>query len=276
MGELADELFPDLEARLRHRAGPLPPPRPGDWLAEHTEKGQTFRQFLADPAGRDTAQSILHLYLLGHFDGVREQVVARVQEYLALFFVAPVSVRRLPLSDVPAWARRRHPEWGGKQLLTDFVLRDLLGREAPDDALACLALTARDLWLGGGWNFVFGQADLCGRAAVCSLHRLGWPGKGEREFRACLRRALRVAAHEVGHALGLRHCVASRCLMNGFNSRGELDRTPLHPCPVCLRKLLWCRRAEPVSYLRGLAEFCSGQGLAEAAWYERAAAALEG
>lgn len=27
--------YPDLEQKLRPLADPLPPPRPGDWLAEH-------------------------------------------------------------------------------------------------------------------------------------------------------------------------------------------------------------------------------------------------
>jgi hypothetical protein len=37
---------PDLERKLRPLADPLPPPRPGDWLAEHDEPGQTFAEYL--------------------------------------------------------------------------------------------------------------------------------------------------------------------------------------------------------------------------------------
>ena len=40
------EPFPDLEERLRPLADPLSPPRPGDWLAEHDEPGQTFAEYL--------------------------------------------------------------------------------------------------------------------------------------------------------------------------------------------------------------------------------------
>src|SRR5262249_9276358 len=184
--------------------------------------------------------------------------------------------RRVPLSDIPARARRRHPAWGVKQLLSTFILREILEPDVPDDALAYLALTARDLWPGPGWNFVFGQANLRRRVGVWSIHRNGWPGKNAEAFQLCLRRALLIAAHETGHALTMRHCTAHRCLMNGCNSQEEQDRAPLHPCPMCLRKLLWNLQVEPAAYLKRLAEFCERNGLEDGGWYARAAEALEG
>ena len=39
-------LYPELEQKLRLLANHLPPPRPGDWLAEHDETGQTFTEYL--------------------------------------------------------------------------------------------------------------------------------------------------------------------------------------------------------------------------------------
>lgn len=46
-GTPTEELYPEVEDRLRPLAEPLERPRPGDWLAEHREKGQTFRQYPA-------------------------------------------------------------------------------------------------------------------------------------------------------------------------------------------------------------------------------------
>ena len=47
---------------------PLPPPNPGDWLAEHPELGQTFDQFLHAPHQRpDARRSRLYLLPLGDF-----------------------------------------------------------------------------------------------------------------------------------------------------------------------------------------------------------------
>jgi archaemetzincin len=63
--------------------------------------------------------------------------------------------------------------------------------------------------------------------------------------------------------------------MNGSNHQQQRDARPLHLCPVCLRKLSWNLRAEPVAYLTRLKAFCRHLGLEpESVWYERATAAL--
>jgi archaemetzincin len=272
-----DNLYPEVEDRLRPLASPLPPPRPGDWLSEHREKGQTFRQYLAaDPVRRGDELSTIYLCLLGEFTGPQQQILDLCRDYLALFFDVPVQVRRrVPLSQVPAAARRRHPQWGDKQLLTTYILRDVLEPDRPADALAYLALTTRDLWPGAGWNFVFGQANLRRRIGVWSIYRSGYPGPGEAAYRLSLRRTLALATHEAGHVLTLRHCTAFTCLMNGSNHQEERDSRPMHLCPVCLRKLLWNLQADPLPYLRRLEAFCRSQRFGEDAdWYAQAVAAL--
>jgi archaemetzincin len=157
-------------------------------------------------------------------------------------------------------------------VLTGYILHEVLGRERPADALAYLALTASDLWPGKGWNFLYGEADLRKRTGVWSIYRDGDPSD---DFSLCLRRALRTATHELGHVLTMHHCTAFHCLMNGFNHQEERDATPLHLCPVCLRKLCWNLRVEPMPYLMKLNTFCQQNGLEpESVWYERAIAAL--
>jgi archaemetzincin len=276
-GQPTDDTLPDLERRLRPLAAPLGAPEPGDWLSENHEKGQTFRQYLsANPVHRDRERNTLYLCLVGGFIEAQQRIVERTREYLQLFFDVPVHVRRrLPLSEIPAHARRTHPDWGDKQILSTFILREILEPDRPDDALAYLALTARDLWLGEGWNFVFGEANLRRRVGLLSLYRLGYPGPGEEAIRLCLRRTLQTASHETGHMLTMRHCTAFACLMNGCNHCAEQDRQPLHPCPVCLRKLLWNLSVEPISWLWRLGAFVADQGLEDALWFVRAATALE-
>jgi len=271
-----EDYYTDLEHRLLHLAKPMPRLRPGDWQAEYREKGQTFSQYLgANPVRRDREYKTIYLCLLGEFDGPRRQILDLVQQYLALFFDMPVLVRRqVPFSVIPADARRKHPDEGHKQLLTEFILQDLLRPDLPGDALAYLAVTGRDLWSGEGWNYAFGEADLYKRVGVLSTYRSGWPGGGEEAFRLSLRRMLLIATHETGHTLTIKHCTAHRCLMNGCNSHEERDEMPLNPCPVCLRKLCWNLQVEPVPYLRRLATFCGEHGLDEAVWYASAVEAL--
>ena len=63
--------------------------------------------------------------------------------------------------------------------------------------------------------------------------------------------------------------------MNGSNHQEEKDRRPMRLCPVCLRKLCWNLRVEPVPYLTKLNAFCQQHGLdPESIWYEKALAAL--
>jgi archaemetzincin len=277
LAEKEANLYPEMEGKLRPLALPLEKPGPGDWLAEHRERGQTFRQYLsANPVRRGNGLNAIYLCLLGDFTQPQERILERAREYLGLWFDVPVHVRcRMPLSAIPAHARRRHPESGGKQFLTTFILRELLEPDRPDDALAYLALTTRDLWPGQGWNFLFGEADFRRRVGVWSLYRYGNPGQSAKEYRRCLRQTLMLATHETGHVLTMAHCTAYRCLMNGINSLQELDRSPMYLCPVCLRKLLWNLQVEPVPYLKRVEEFCRQHGLEEAVWYAEAVAELE-
>jgi archaemetzincin len=271
-----DNLYHEVEDRLRLLSVPLEKPEAGDWLAEHPEPGQTFAEYLAArPVRRGRDLTTIYLCLVGEFDGPQQGVLELTQEYLGLFFDVTVVVRRrVPLADIPARARRTHPDWGDDQILSTYVLRKLLEPDRPDDALAYLALTASDLWPGKGWNFVFGQANLRKRVGVWSIYRNGDPNEGGEAERLCLRRTLMTATHEMGHILTMKHCTAFSCLMNGSNHQAERDRRPLHPCPVCLRKLLWNLQAEPVAYLMRLAEFCEGHRVGDdACWFARAAEA---
>jgi archaemetzincin len=248
----------------------------GDWLAEHPEQGQTFAEYQdARPVRKSKKLNTIYLCFIGELSEAQRRILALARDYLTLFFDCPVKVnRQVGLASIPARARRTHPSRGDPQVLTGYVLHEVLGPERPADALAYLALTASDLWPGEGWNFVFGQADLRQRTGAWSIYRNGDPGK---DFTRCLRRALGTASHETGHILGMAHCIAYLCLMNGSNHQEEKDRRPMHLCPVCLRKLCWNLRFEPVPYLTKLNTFSQQHGLdVESGWYEKAIAALAG
>lgn len=273
------EPYLELEQKLRPLADPLPPPRPGDWLAEHDEPGQTFAEYRhARPVRRSDTLTTIYLCFVGDFGEAQRRVLDLTRQYLALFYDCPVKVNReIALASIPARARRTHPSWGDEQVLTGYVLHELLGPERPADALAYVALTASDLWPGRGWNFVFGEANLRQRTGVWSIYRNGVPAQGEAAFRLCQRRTLATSSHELGHVLTIYHCTAFRCLMNGSNHQEERDARPLHLCPVCLRKLCWNLQVEPVPYLTRLKAFCQQNGLdPERGWYEKVMAALAG
>lgn len=162
----------------------------------------------------------------------------------------------LPLAGLPARARRTHPAWGDKQILTTYVLEKVLQPRLPKDAAAMIALTPSDLWPGRGWNFVFGQASLRDRVGVWSMYRQGDPEGGEEQYRLFLLRMLKTAAHEIAHMFSLMHCTMYECGMCGSNSRAEADRRPLALCPECMAKVCFAARYDPLERYRKLAEFC--------------------
>jgi hypothetical protein len=196
--------------RLTPLHEPLEKPQPGDWLAQHKEPGQTFDEYLGcspiTPRGR---RSVLYVQALGPLTPTQRKIVDLTREYLACYFgVTCREGNDLLDALVPASARRTHPAWGDKQILSTYVLDKVLKPRLPSDAAASIALTASDLWPGEGWNFVFGQASLQDRVGVWSLCRFGDPNESDKAFRLCLRRTLQTASHETGHMFSILHCTA--------------------------------------------------------------------
>jgi len=252
-------------------------PRSGDWLAAHPEPGQTFEQYLASDPDRATGpRRVLCVCTLGSLSGEQREVVGAVREFLGLHFGLPV--REAPalgaLRPLPN-ARRMGP-LGDEQLLTGWILGELLPPQVPLDAAAFLAFTGEDLWPGADWNFVFGQATGRQRVGVFSLRRLGGPWEGRASSRMTLLGALKLSSHETGHMFGFKHCTLYACGMNGSNNLEELDRNPLELCPVCLSKLVFATGVDRRERFRRLEAFAKDHGLEpEALLYGRSALALE-
>jgi archaemetzincin len=256
---------------------PLGPPRPGDWLASHEENGQTYTEYVRGrPVRAEGRRRVIYIQPLGDFSPTERKIVDLTAEYMRIFFQLPVRIRGdLSLALIPERARRKHPQWGMSQILSTYVLSDVLRPRLPPDAVAMIALTTSDLWPGEGWNFVFGQASLADRVGVWSIHRFGDPQKNEDAFRLTLRRTLATATHETGHMFSMEHCIFYECSMCGSNSLPEADRCPLWLCPHCLAKLCYATGANPQKRFRDLVAFAKAQGLArEAEFWQKSLNAL--
>lgn len=256
-----------------HRAKRTPP-EPWEWLAQHKEDGQTFAGYVASRPNRVTAErTTLYLQPIGAFDAPRLRLIADTADLLRRFYGTPVTIAgALDPAAIPAKARRTNPQGGQEQFLTGHLLEQVLKPRRPADAVAVLGLTTTDLWPGEGWNFVFGMATFTERVGVWSLWRYGDPAE---DYTTCLRRTLKVAAHETGHMIGIAHCIAWECLMNGSNSLRETDAGPLHFCPECEAKVWWACGSDPAKRYASLVEFAKARQLhAEAAFWERSRAAI--
>ncbi|HEB12284.1 MAG TPA: hypothetical protein ENI11_01245 [Actinobacteria bacterium] len=92
-----------------------------------------------------------------------------------------------------------------------------------------LGITEVDLY-SPGLNFVFGQADVGGKASMISLARL-YPKEEDTDSVLFRERALKEATHELGHTFGLEHCRDKHCVMFFSNGIQETDIKSTYFCP---------------------------------------------
>jgi archaemetzincin len=99
-----------------------------------------------------------------------------------------------------------------------------------------LAITDFDLYKTSH-QFIFGDASEEHRVAVVSLSRLRSEFYGERgDANLLFQRTLKEAVHDIGHALGLKHCFNARCAMYFSNSIFDTDNKLSHFCDSCEKR----------------------------------------
>jgi archaemetzincin len=235
-----------------------------DWLDSHQEPGQTFDQYLSSRPNRPgSVRKKLYVLPIGSFEKGIAPDLEKLKDYTAAYY-HPMPVEMLPVTadaEVPAKAR---VHLGKKQWKSTDILR-WLPRKLPADAYAMIAVTMTDLYPDENWNFVFGQASTRERVGVFSFARYHPSWSGENPDAGTeglvLRRAAKILTHEMGHMFGIRHCIHYECNMNGANHLDEADATPMHLCPVCLRKLHHAVRFDPAARYGKLREFYEVNGM---------------
>ncbi|MCA9719161.1 MAG: hypothetical protein KC468_31120, partial [Myxococcales bacterium] len=252
---------------------PIATPQPGDWLAEHHERGQSFERFQrSSPNQPDNARQTIYVQPLGATEGAPLDALTR---FTADYFQLPV--KTLPTLSLEALRVTERDNDGVRQLLAPELLTRLAER-LPDDAYCLIGVTMTDLYPDPEWNFVFGYASLSERVGVHSLARYD-PAFYGRDVSAPVRDALvlergaKVMAHELGHMFGMQHCVYYDCVMNGSNHLDESDDKPMHLCPLCLRKLQASVGFDPGARYQRLGARYEALGLSrDAEWARRRAA----
>ena len=112
------------------------------------------------------------------------------------------------------------------------ILKALL-RYAPRDAARVLGVTEADLGIPM-LTFLFGQAQLDGRAAIISTCRLRQEFYGLAPDQALLReRIIKEMLHELGHTFGLTHCPDGKCAMSLATHIEFVDTKSASYCPRC-------------------------------------------
>ena len=160
-------------------------------------------------------------------------VISRIQENLNMAF--PKSKCTLIPETLPipeeSFNRTR------KQHRSDFLLgkiRDYAKKEKTLNRV--LGIVNIDIFVPR-LNFVFGEAECPGKAALISLYRLKPEFYGEPpNMDLFVERSTKEAVHELGHTLGLRHCLNPFCVMYFSNSIFETDRKQSLFCNKCHMK----------------------------------------
>jgi archaemetzincin len=244
-------LAPEMKRAFDHTAfEPMPEPGPDDWLARHPEKPQSFEDYLRADRNVPTRQrNVIYLVPVGDFPTTAPPL-AQLAKIVHAFFM--LEVKTLPpvnVGNVTA-KTRINEDTHKRQLLAPEVL-GWLRKRLPDDAFGLVAVTMEDLYPEPSWNFVFGMASLKERVGVQSLarHDPAFFGEPRRPGwqKLARRRATWTLLHEISHMFGLTHCTYWRCVVAGSNHQEEADRSPLHACPVCLRKLYSAIRFDPAA-----------------------------
>ena len=166
----------------------------------------------------------MHLWWIGEKDpGPR--TLEHVRAHLERAVGAPVGIWASAERPPDAYDARRK-QWSTARILA------WLGTAGPPGKV--LAVTDQDLFIPI-LTFVFGEAQLNGRAAVVSTARLGEPGLPDP--RVALERLAKESVHEIGHCFGLVHCDTPGCVMGRSASARDVDRKKGEFCTRCRRRV---------------------------------------
>ena len=160
--------------------------------------------------------------------------ISRVQEALNTIFprttCTPIA-QTLPIPEEALNERRQ-------QHNSSIILSKIQSYAEKQKSLSrILGIVDADIFIPN-LNFVFGEAECPGKAALISLWRLRpefYEKTSNKEL--FVERSTKEAVHEIGHTLGLTHCPNPFCVMFFSNSIFETDRKQSLFCSKCYSKV---------------------------------------
>ena len=180
--------------------------------------------------GRHAVKSI-QLLPLGTVD---QMLLDRLREALAAEFISECEL--LENEPQPSFALNlaRQQYWSTE------ILAWTQRRAAPESKI--LAITPVDLYIPI-LTFVFGEAQLNGPCAVVSTFRLRQEFYGLPADPSLLAERLeKESVHELGHTLGLPHCVDFDCAMASSHAVERIDLKKRNLCLECRQRATMAKR----------------------------------
>src|SRR5258708_36239244 len=174
-------------------------------------------------------RAAIHLRALGPVPAV---VLSGIRHALRRSYDVAVTVGP-PLALPRAGYRPRRAQYRA-----DIVL-DRVDRVVGSGDPGVVGVTMADIFVPD-FNFLFGLSYLGRRSALVSVARLGPKRVTSTPITPqsrLVRRASKIAIHELGHGLGLDHCREPGCVMRYSDSVAELDRESSEFGPRCRERL---------------------------------------
>jgi archaemetzincin len=160
-----------------------------------------------------------------------------VREALETSYGLPARLHQGSERPADAYDQRRGQHASGRILAW-------LSTRPPEGSRRILGVTDADLFIPI-LTFVFGEAQLRGRAAVVSTARLSDREGVPAEPSLLAARLAKECVHEVGHTFGLIHCRTPGCAMARSASLRDVDAKTERLCGECSKRVADVLRKEP-------------------------------
>ncbi len=170
-------------------------------------------------------------------DEIAESLLLPLQQSIFQTFKIQTRIRKHPF-DLPSVYDPVRNQYNSSGLLLQLI------NNVPPETLKILAVTGLDLFIPI-FTFLFGEAQLNGKGALVSTHRLHNQFYGIPENEELLKdRLFKESVHELGHTFGLIHCFTLKCVMKSSTYVEEIDQKSTDFCKPCQQEILHWRNEE--------------------------------
>ncbi len=257
---------------------------------EHGESNQKFQEYIKCCEQAEWPdRRPLHVQRIGIFTRIDLKIITLVCDYLHVLYGIPIHLQESILTmtqlkerylqmmeeaidslqteedvqQAKAYQRQfeeNFPRKNGQYNVNTIfdLMKAILQPEIEGKKNQIIVLTSNDLYADKMQNFVFGAAAATDGVGCWSNSRIGNPQKNKQALESCVKRMLKIVAHEFGHMRGLPHCTDYACNMGGSMSLEEADHQPLLNCAQDMAKIAYLTKTSLLKLHENVLKFFKG------------------